>query len=745
MPEDRQVAPEEARPPAPDAASEERATPVPEEATPEAPAGGRRPEAGRDGTEAGGGDGPSPPRYEHLRTLFEHAFEFIGLFSPEGRLLEVNPSALRFAGLERSEVIGRLAWETPWLPEDPEARGRLRRAVREAAGGDFVRYTTRLRGSGGREATIDFSLTPVRDGDGEVTFIVSEGRNITARKEAEQALRVSRARLSAILRSALDAIVAVDEEGRIRLFNEGAERIFGYDREEVLGGPLSVLIPEGLRGVHRDHLREFARSPVQARPMSDRAGVVGRRKGGEEFPAEASIAKVEVGGSRLYTAVLRDVTERREAERERERLLARERQARWRAERAERRTHFLSEASMSLSRTLDVDATLQALAELAVPELGDICVVDVTEEERIRRVAVADPAAARGEAAEVLPADRRPRPDGPVGHVLRTGEPLLVPRLGPEEIAEMAAGPEEEVGLEARGARSLIVVPLIARGTTLGAVCLLTAESGRELGERELTLARDLSIRAALALDNARLYAEARNATKARDEMLRVVSHDLRNPITGVLMGARMLERQLGADDDALGELVEGVHESAVRLHRLVRDLADVASAERGGLSIERAPQRVEPLVKEAVRANRAVAEEREIELRVRTDEDLPPVSVDRNRTLQVLSNLLDNALRFTPEGGRVEVRAVSDAGKVVVSVSDTGPGVPPEDREQVFERFWRGPGPSGEGKAGTGLGLAIAKGIVEGHGERIWVESSPGEGSTFSFTLSPAEGPEPG
>lgn len=491
---------------------------------------------------------------EHVRAIFENCVQLAGLLSPEGIILEANPASLRFAGVERADVLNRPLWESPWwaMVEDPD---RLRSAVQAAAEGEAVRYEIELRDEEGERVVFDLSLAPVAGASDDVEAIVVEARDVTRLHRARDALRSSEKTLAAILNGTLDAIVSIDEDQRIELFNRGAERIFGYDEDQVLGQKVDVLIPEHFRAAHGRKVRKFGEGSDAAKHMGERGEILGRRKGGELFPAEASISRAVVDGRRVYTVVLRDITERRKAEREQARLAAAEHEA--------------------------------------------------------------------------------------------------------------------------------------------------------------------------------RLQAEA--ATKARDEMLRVVSHDLRNPVTGVLMGTKLLRFQLDSDHPGL-EVLDGIEQAAERQRRLIHDLTDVANIEAGRLSVEPQPHQVGTLVRAAVRPLQPVAEAGGIELRCEGLDDMPRVSADRDRIVQVLSNLLDNALEATPAGGHVEVNASLTSGWVRVVVRDTGPGLTEEEQERVFERFWRGS--AAGARPGTGLGLAIARGIVESHGGRIGVESEPGAGSAFHFTL---------
>ena len=234
---------------------------------------------------------------------------------------------------------------------------------------------------------------------------------------------------------------------------------------------------------------------------------------------------------------------------------------------------------------------------------------------------------------------------------------------------------------------------------------------------------------------------DAEQATRTRDEVLAMVSHDLRNPLDVVLSsGSFLLETAKGLETRQR-DLLQRVHRSANQMSRLIRDLLDVGVLESGNVNVEPEPVPVEPLVRGACRQREHAAQAEGIELRAEVEEGLPRVRADHDRIDQVLGNLVGNALKFTPAGGAVVVRAEADEAGVLFSVADTGPGIPEGDREHVFDRFWQA---RRSRRSGTGLGLAIARGIVEAHGGRMWMESEVGRGSTFFFTL-PAADPDPG
>jgi signal transduction histidine kinase len=229
---------------------------------------------------------------------------------------------------------------------------------------------------------------------------------------------------------------------------------------------------------------------------------------------------------------------------------------------------------------------------------------------------------------------------------------------------------------------------------------------------------------------------EAEQAARARDEVLAVVSHDLRNPLNLVLTSASFLLETAAGLEPKQREQLQMIRRAGEQMNRLSQDLLEVSGIEAGHVLIEPCPEPVEPLMRDACTLLEHAAEAKAIGLTCDIGDDLPPVHADRSRVLQVFGNLIANALKFTPEGGEVRVWAEPAGDFVRFSVSDTGPGINDDDMPHVFDRFWQARR-SREG--GAGLGLAIARGIIDAHGGKLWVESEVGRGSTFIFTL-PAE-----
>ena len=350
--------------------------------------------------------------------------------------------------------------------------------------------------------------------------------------------------LADIVGIAADAIICIDEDQRITLFNDGAEHIFGWTADEILGKPIELLLPERFREAHRAHVERFRHSPDRARKMGQRREISGLRKNGQEFPAEAAIAKVTMGDAVVYSVVLRDITEQ---------------------------------------------AELQKRLQLAVG---------------------------------------------------------------------------------------------------------------------------------------------------ARDDTVAVVAHDLRNPVSAIKMLSAAL--QLSEVDRLSHESAEQlrlIREAAVQMDRLIQDLLDVTRVETGRLVIDPEPIAAKTLLDDALQTLRPLVKEAALQFDAAYSDGLPKVQADPERISQVLSNLVGNAIKATPGGGRITVAAEYRDGMVQFSVTDTGTGIPAEQLPHIFDRFWQS-APSSIRTRGAGLGLPIAQGIVRAHGGRLWAESEVGAGSVFRFTL---------
>jgi len=489
---------------------------------------------------------------ERFRLTIEDAPIGMALVALDGRFVRVNQALCEITGYAAHELTER-TFQDITHPADLDTDLEL---AQKLARGEIPRYQLEKRYVRKDGSLVDIMLngSVLRGPDGSALYYIAQMEDITRRKRASEALRLSEAKFSGIVSIAAEAIISVDKDRCITLFNDGAEKIFGYSRNEVMGTPIDRLIPERFRAVHGEHFASFAAGQQAVRPMAERSEILGLRKNGETFPAEASISKVSVDGAMFLSVVLRDVTQRKSVE------------------------------------------------------------------EALRR------------------------------------------------------------------------------------------------------------------------------AVTARDDVLGIVAHDLRNPLSTIIMQASLLERPAPEVErrDQTPRLV--IARSAARMNRLIQDLLDVAVVEAGQLlKVERERVSTAQLVRDAVDTQTPLASSSTVKLRLVVDEALPDVWGDRHRLLQVFENLIGNALKFTPAGGRVTVGAATRDKEVVFSVADTGAGIAPESLPHVFDRFWQATGRAA--RLGAGLGLPITKGIVEAHAGQIWVDSAVGQGTTFFFTVPvvPADRPAGG
>lgn len=275
---------------------------------------------------------------------------------------------------------------------------------------------------------------------------------------------------------------------------------------------------------------------------------------------------------------------------------------------------------------------------------------------------------------------------------------------------------------------------MIVHGRVIGVLRLAMAESARMYTDYDLPLAAEVARMAALAMNQATVYAAAHTAIEARDNLLTFIAHDVRNYLSTIRMAGELLSRAGPDGERRKGrKQLEAIKRAAVRMEHLIEGLRDASMIETGQFAVQKEPQDTKALAEDAVRSLEPQAEAASVRLTTQVEGTVPRAYCDGGRVLQVLANLVGNALRFTPSGGEVRIAVKPAPLGVCFSVTDTGSGIPEEHLAHVFERHWRARPVT---RGSTGLGLFIAKGIVETHGGRIWVESKVGVGTTFSFTL---------
>jgi signal transduction histidine kinase len=424
---------------------------------------------------------------------------------------------------------------------------------------------------------------------------------------------------------------------------------------------------------------------------------------------------------------------RHRAQREHEQLLQ-EQATRAAIEQERRWTQFLADASAAVSASLNIETTLQTVARLAVPERADWAAVHVKEKDGIRTLAVHHAGGKEGLVWELL--RRYPPPlDAPTAYprVIRTGQPELVPDTGVEFFESLSVDADNLRLLQSLGVRSQICVPLVVRGDVFGAITLAMAESKRRFSADDLERAMELARRCASAVDNARMYRVAQDAVRARDEFLSVAAHELRTPLSALMVALHTLQRSAQQrGDDPLSKRSTDLLKQCDRLSELVDRLLDVSRITEGKLETIIEEVDLAVLVRETCDRFTEPAARGGSHLSVQAPDTLIG-SWDPLRIEQVLTNLLANAIKFSP-GKPIEVTLQGDGAEVVLTVLDHGVGIPADRLPFVFDRFERAV--SARNYGGLGLGLYVTRQIVSAHGGRIDVESEPGNGAAFRVTL---------
>jgi PAS domain S-box-containing protein len=644
----------------------------------------------------------------------------------DGTITSWNDAAERMYGYTSAEAVGRNI--SLVVPEDRLAE--LSGIMSLLRRGEGIEHLETVRASkDGTRLEVSLAISPVRDATGRCVGASTIARDISAHKRAEEErtrllLMVERERRR--LRNLVADVPGVvweawgspdESRQRIDFVSDHVEKMLGYTVEEWLSTPnfwLSIVHPED---------RERAAAEAHA-IFESRAGGVSRfrwtHRDGRAVPVEAqsSVILDERGEPVGMRGVTMDITERKAAE---------------------ERLRFIAEASRVLGSSLDYGATLERLARLSVAALADYCLIDLVEADgEVRRVAASHADPARQLLVERL---REYPPAGGravgVSEVLRTGEPLVVPEVTDEVLASITRDEEHARVLRELGLKSFIAVPLVARERTIGALTFASTRARREYTAEDISYAREIASRAALAIENARLYKRAQEVNRAKDEFLATLSHELRTPLTPILGWTHMIRSgRLGEAE--VGRGVRVIEKNSQSLSRLINDLLDMSSILSGKMRIEREPVELASVVREAVETVRPQADSRRVALEAALGGRGATVSGDRTRLVQVFWNLLNNAVKFSPEGGRVRVSLNSDGGREAsVHVEDEGQGITQDFLPHVFERFRQADMGTTREHGGLGIGLALVKSFVEAHGGAVRASSAgEGRGSRFTVTL---------
>ncbi len=414
---------------------------------------------------------------------------------------------------------------------------------------------------------------------------------------------------------------------------------------------------------------------------------------------------------------------------------------------AEESTRYLARATEVLAGSLDYETTLGQLAQLVVPELADWCTVSVVGiDGKPRQLALAHADPAKVEMAREL-ARRYPTDwDAPTGapNVLRTGRPELYREIPDELLAASARDAEHLRMIRELSIRSVILVPLPARGRTVGVLTLISAESRRRYGDADLELAIELGRRAGLAVDHAQLFAaeraargEAEEANRAKSDFLARMSHELRTPLNAIGGYAELLRMEIqGPLSDAQRDALERVTRNQRHLLALINDILNFARIEKGQITVDLGPVAVHEIVASLEALVAPQLRTKALDYVVTEVDPTLTLRTDGEKVRQILLNLLSNAAKFTPAGGRVTLTVGCDAAQVRIAVHDTGSGIPADRLDEIFEPFVQIERSLARSHEGAGLGLAISRELARALGGELAVASELGAGSTFTLVL---------
>jgi PAS domain S-box-containing protein len=650
---------------------------------------------------------------EQLRVTLTSIGDAVIVTDLKGAVTFLNPVAQALTGWEPREAAGQplervfriINEETRQPVENP-----VHQVLQQGVTIGLANHTL-LIARDGREIPIDDSGAPIRGEEGTVAGVVLVFRDVSETRRAMEA----RLHLAAIVESSDDAIISKTLDGTIRSWNKAAELLYGYTAEEIVGKPLSILVPPD----HPNELPEIIERLKRGERI-EHFETARRRKDGSRLDVSLTISPVRNAEGKVIGAskIARDITARK---------------------RQETTLRFLAEASKLLAELLDVPATLQKVAGLAVPHFADWCAVDMLGPDGLlHRLAVAHVNPAKVELAHELHRRYPPDPNAAMGvwNVLRTGQSELLAEI-PDSLLT-ASSKDEEMLLILRelGLKSYMGVPLTVRGKTLGVVTFIAAESGHHYGPVDLRLAEDLGQRAAIAIENARLYSELKEVDRRKDEFLAMLGHELRNPLAPI-RNALHLMKMPGANGAVIEEARQMTERQVQHLVRLVDDLLDVSRIMRGRIDLRKEAIDLADLVAGAVETVQPILEAQAQELIVSLPRESLRLEGDSTRLIQVLGNLLTNASKFSPRASRVWLTAERHGNEAVLRVRDEGMGIAPDLLPQIFELFVQGDRSLARSQGGLGVGLTVVRQLIAMHGGTVEARSEgEGKGSEFSLRL---------
>ena len=619
---------------------------------------------------------------EYLRLMVESVKDFaIFTVDPQGRIVSWNPGAERLFGYPEPEILGQHL-ETLFTPEDRAGGVPEREIATAIAKGRASDERWHQCKDGGRFFASGV-VTPIFDEDNRLRGFTKIARDITERKQAEEAVREAAVRLKAIVETAVDGIITIDEQGIVESMNSAAERIFGYTNNEIVGQDIAILMSEPERNEHSHHLEEYLRTGRQ-KILGTIREVRGRRKDGSLFPMELAVSETRLGVRRIFTGIVRDITEFKKAIEERLRLL---------------------------NELEGERALLNSLLDNAPVGFGFF-----DHELRFLRV---NPALAEMSGVPI---------EGHLGRTLLDVLPNISPEVADSFKQVLQSGQSivnrEFTGETRRGSGQqrywlCNFYPVkLPDGTLLGAGAVVTDIDDRKRMEEAL-----------------------KDADERKDQFLAMLAHELRNPLAPISNAVQIMQLE-GPNGRNFRWSTEVIEDQIKHMTRMVDDLLDVSRITRGKVDLKKETIALAEVVELAVEASRPLIEDYHHQLTIALPPEPVLVEVDPARLAQVLSNLLNNAAKYTDEGGQISLTADRLGEDIIIRVRDTGIGIAPDLLPRIFDLFTQADRTLSRSRGGLGIGLTLVRSLIELHDGRVTAQSKGlGQGSEFVVRLPMAAG----
>ncbi|WP_164104662.1 PAS domain S-box protein [Candidatus Laterigemmans baculatus] len=657
---------------------------------------------------------------ERFRGLMEQAPFSIQIFAHDGQTVRVNRAWEELWGIAADQISDYNVLHDPQLAAKGAAGVIERAFAGEVVHVPAVYYDPnetvpdRTRHVEPRRWVTAVAY-PLRDRDGHVREVILVHEDITARKLAEDALRESEERFRGIVSHSVAGVAEVDLSGKFLFVNDRYCEIVARTREQLLAMKMQDISHDGEL---RTNLVLFDRIGRDGRSYSIEKRYL--RPDGSEIWVNNSVSGLRDSEGRVQSivAVCVDINERK---------------------RTEQDLRFLADASRSLSTLIDPRSTMQRIASMAVPHFADWCGIEFADRdasggEELQQLALAHADPDKVHAAAELRKRWPPNPAarGGIYHVFRSGESVLVEEFTEEMLRASTESGEHFEAVRSLGLKSYMCVPLVVRERTIGVMTFAAAESMRRFTTSDLAVAEDLARRAAIAIDNAHLYATLQEEGRKKDEFLAMLAHELRNPLAPIRSGLDLLAMM-----DVEREVLEMMQQQVEHMVRLVDDLLDVSRIMRGKVELRRESTELSSIINRAIDSVRPLIDKHHQNLTRSLPAEPVWIDADPVRMAQVIGNLLNNASKYTEPGGDIELSVERRDASVLLRVRDSGIGIRRELLPHVFDLFTQDQRTIDRSQGGLGIGLTVAKSLVELHGGTIAANSEgTSRGSEFAVRL---------